>query len=118
MRTRPNLWSHYFQNLAIVQESPPPSYAQIIEFDKTKEALKIKDVTGESEDRNRLIKASLPVYWYKYEIDWQGNHLGEKLNSKAENKPYLTIDFRKFDGAPVNIIIAKNYFSIVVKKTQ
>ena len=76
-----------------------PFGAQFVKMEKDKEAFKIRDASGDVEERNREVIATVPVKRLEFEINKQGNNqfvqFGEKEKTDTDSikRPYVQVKF-------------------------
>ena len=102
-----------------------PTRAFLVEMQKQSDHLKVVDVSGDVEERNRLVfEEKIPVQWVEYEMARDGETFErfeerEYTGTEAIERPYLKIDFPKMIGEGkeiIDLLVTNDYFSYVFEQ--
>ena len=100
-----------------------PLRASLVELSKQSNHMKVIDVSGDVEERNRKLLEKIPVQWVEYEMARNGmtfDEFGEReTNTETIERSHLKIDFSKMieEGKEAeDILITNDYFSYVFEQ--
>ena len=102
-----------------------PTRSFLVELQKQSNHMKVINVSGNVEERNRhIFEETIPVQWVEYEMARDGETFErfaerEYTGTEAIERPYLKIDFPKMIGEGKEIIdflVTDDYFSYIFEQ--
>ena len=100
-----------------------PSQADLVELSKQSNHMKVIDVSGDVEERNRKLLEEIPVQWVEYEMAQDGtifDKFGEReTDTAAIERSHLKINFAKMieEGKEIiDFLVTDDYFSYIFEQ--